>query len=517
MPNLDISSPIQDASVDTSYFQTLVLTGQSNTAAAGLYQDLELLTKEEINATFGASSHLAAMLRDVNTTWENSLVKPKLWAASYADKSVAVARILTATVSGTSTEERTLKLKINSLNPDRIASQEAAILALRNTKSAYCAEYALNGDQFGAPKNAAHVFTPKLTKATVNDVIVEVVIPKSTAAAAAAALINTAINAKAESIYGSAVSTATLTLTAKHKGSLSNLFAIEVVNKTLAAGLTLSIVEDTAGSDVVDATGILNLTDPEGTALSDLTFNFVVAPISYSITNLVTDAKLKWDNVTNYRNKSKPYLILRSTAIDTTSGTAINDLASAQPIETNGIVKTLAILKTIGLTIRGVTKVSEINALKAKQFTAIEYEPTTGLYSVGQCTTLSNIARFKDIESVLATAAIRKFLVEIAIPPYFGEKRFTTGELVDSDLVNKADVVEFFEVQGNILDGTNKTGDYGDDYAGLIVNSAAAKARLSEVLNAETHFDPMAKQVATKFLSNLTDPIRSIFIINSVR
>lgn len=517
MPNIDISAPIQDDSIDTSYFQTVLLTGQSNTASAGLHKDLELLTKEEIDSQFGANSHLASMLRDVNTIWENSLVKPKLWAASYADKSDAVARVLTATVSGTSTEERTLKLKINSLNPDRIAAQEAAILALRNTKGAYCGEYSLNGTQFGAPKNAAHVFTPKLPKATVNDVIIEVVIPKSTGANAAAALVNAAINAATQSIYSSAVSSAVVTLTSRHKGSLSNFFAIEVVNKTTPAGLSISIVEDTAGSDVVDASGVLSLTDSEGTALSDLTFNFVVAPISYSIANLVTDAKAKWDNVTAYRNQSKPYIIVRATAIDTTSNTAINDLASAQPIEVNGVVKTLSILRVLGLTIKGVTKVSEINKLKAKQFTAIEYEPTTGLYSIGQCHSLSNLARFKDIESVIAVMAIRKFLVEKAIPSYFGEKRFTTGE-GDGSTVNIDQIIEFFDSQGSILDGTNVTNEnYADDYAFLIVNSEAAKSRRFEILKAETKFDKAAKQVATKFASSLTDPVRSIFIINSYR
>jgi len=297
-----ISAPIEDASVDTSYVQTIVLTGQSNTATEGLHKDLELLTQDQINTQFGASSHLASMLRECATIWENSIVKPKLWAASYEDNSSAVARILEATVSGTSTEERTLKLRINSLNPDRIAAQEVAILAARNTKAAYCAEYAQNNVQFGAPKNAKNTFTPKLTKATVNDVIVEVVIPKSTGANAAAALINAAINAKTTSVYGSAVSSAVLTLTAKHKGSLGNFFSFEVVYGTMPAGLALAVVEDTAGSDVVDASGVLDLEDGYGVKLKNLNFNFFVAPISYSVSAVVTDAKAKFDNVTNYKN-----------------------------------------------------------------------------------------------------------------------------------------------------------------------------------------------------------------------
>lgn len=512
-----ISAPIEDASVDTSYYQTVVLVGQSNTATAGLYKDLELLTKDQINTKFGASSHIAAMLRDCNTIWENSIVKPKLWATSYIDKTTAVARILQCVVSGTSTEEKTLKLKVNSLNPDRIAAQEVAILAARNTKGAYCAEYALNGIQFGAPKNAKNTFTPKLATVTTNDVIIEVLIPKGATSASAAALINTAINAKVDCIYSSTVSTSTITITSKHKGSLSNFFAFEIVAKSLPSGLAFALTESTAGSDVVDTTGILELEDENSVKLKNLNFNFFVAPISYSIATVVTDAKAKFDNVTNYQNKSRAYQIFRNTVIDTSNSSAINSLASSEPIETNGIVKCLGVLKLVGLTIKGVSDIAEANALEAKQFTAIKYESDTGIYYVGACSSLSNLTRFVNIEAVIAALAIRKFIVEEMIPPFFGEKAFTTGDVVDGSVTNKDGVIAFFEYVGAILDGTNITSDYGNDYAGLVVSGADAQARRSEILNASTYFDKSAKMLVLKFANDLVDPIRSIFIINSFR
>jgi len=512
-----LSAPIVDASVDTSYIQTVVLTGQSNTATAGLYKDLELLTKEEINTKFGASSHLAAMLRDVQTIWENSLIKPKLWAASYQDKSDAVARILEAVVSGTSTEERELKIRLNSLNPDRIIAQEVAILAARNTKGAYCAEYSQNSVQFGMPRNAKNTFTPKLVKATTNDVIVGVTIPKSTTAAAAATLINTAINAKAEAIYGSTVDTATLTLTAKHKGSLSNFFSIEVVPGTMPSGLQISITEDTEGSDVVDVSGILSLQDENDTSLADLNFNFFVAPISYSISAVITDAKAKFDNVTNYQNKSRAYQIFRATAIDTSSSSVINSLASSQPVEVDGIVKSLSVLKLVGLKIKGVSNVAEADALEAKQFTAIKYESDTGIYYVGACSSLSSSIRFKNIEAVIAALAIRRFTVEKMIPTFFGEIAYTEEDAIDASMVNKEGIIGFFNYVGLILDGSNVSTDFGSDYAGLVVSGSEARARRDEILRASTFFDKSAKMVALNFANELLDPIRSIFIINSFR
>ena len=44
MLNPAISFLTQDAVVDTSFYKTLVITGQSNTATAGIHKDIELKT-----------------------------------------------------------------------------------------------------------------------------------------------------------------------------------------------------------------------------------------------------------------------------------------------------------------------------------------------------------------------------------------------------------------------------------------------------------------------------------------
>ncbi len=110
-----ISAPIEDARVDTSTFQTLVVVGQSNDATAGLYKDLRFLTHAQINTKFGADSHIAAMLRDVLTVYADSITKPRIWAASYADVVTDTARILESTVTGTATRDCTIKININGL------------------------------------------------------------------------------------------------------------------------------------------------------------------------------------------------------------------------------------------------------------------------------------------------------------------------------------------------------------------------------------------------------------------
>jgi hypothetical protein len=513
-----ISAPIVDSSIDTSYYQTMVVVGQSNTATAGLYKDIELMTKEAINSKFGANSHLAACLRDVETYFENSLVKPKVIAASYQDNTGATARVLESVVAGTSTEEKTLKIVFNSLNPDRISCQQAAILSLRNTESAYCGEYSAGSLQWGAPKNAGVTFNPKLTKITANDCIVEVVIPKGSTAAAAATLINTAINAKADCIYSSTVVDDTLTITARHKGSIGNLFGFEVIKKTIPAGLTITTTEDTAGSGVVDASAVLDLTDDENVKLKDLKFNFFVAPISYSVANVVTDAMAKFKNVTFTNNESYSYTIHRATAIDTSNSTAINNLAIAEPVELNGVIKTLSVLKTVGLAIKGVYNYSEQVALGAKQFTPILYKRETGVYSVGAFKTLANdeYKLFKDFENLFAAITVRKFIVEKRVPELTDEKSFTSGQSTEN-AINKENVVTFFMTTANILNGSIVSTEFSDRYAGLIENSAEALARTEQLLNSNVKFDKASKQLALELANTLINPIRSIFIINSFR
>ena len=512
--NPAVSFITKDAVVDTSFFKTMLVVGQSNVAEEGLYKDIELNTAKDINVMFGEDSHLAACLKDALTMFSNSIVKPKIWAVSYEDEATAVARILESVVAGTATESKTMQIKMNSLNPDRTATQTASVLALRNTKGAYCGDFARNAIEFGSPVNARRSFNPILANAFTNDVIIEVEITNGMTSDQAAAAIDAAINAKTSAIYGSSVASSTLTLTANHKGALSNMFAFEIVQTSIAEGLTITTTEDTAGTGVVDATQILEILDTEGERLGDLDFNYMVLPYGYSVSALVTDSYSKFENVLNYNNQCLEYNIIRGTALDLSNDTALNALAVAEPIETTGITKVMLVSELDGLKIKGTWAKSTRNKIENKQFTPIQRE-LDGKISVGNAYTLSDSIGFVNLERLLASSLVRELIVEKFIPADFGEADYTTGTNTDSSTYNRDQVISTFQSYRDILDGTVVNTVYGTDFAGLVSNSEEARARLDELLDATVSFDKVTKQLALQYISELINPIKSIFIISS--
>lgn len=503
-----------DSAVDTSFYKTVLVVGQSNTASEGIYKNLELLTEAQINTNFGANSHLAACLRDVRTLMADSIVKPKIMAVSYEDKFDAVNRIVTATVTGTATEDRTLNIKLNSLNPDRMMTQEAVILALRNTKGAYCGKYARNGVEFGSPRNANMGINPILADAFTNDVIVEVEITRGMTASQAAAAINTAVNAKTTAIYTSTVLLEVVTLTADHKGAIGNMFAVECVSSTIAAGLAIALEEETAGSGVVDATAILAITDENSIPLSELNFDFMVIPYGYSVTALVADAKAKWDNVLDYNNQCLNYEIMRSVALDLSSATAINSLASAESINEAGIVKQILISKLDGLRIIGVNDKATRDLIESKQFTPLQREKD-GRISIGNAYTLSNSISFRTLRNVITIGLVREVHIEKFFAPDFTERNYVDGKSVNSYSYNRDEIIARFKYFRDILDGTVINNDtYTNDYAGVLENSPRAREKFDELLQIMVSFDKTNDQLIVPLNNTLTHPIKSIFVLS---
>lgn len=513
----NISAPIQDASVDTSSFQTLLLVGQSNDTTAALYKDLEYLNHSQIDTKFGADSHIGAMIRDVITMYSSSIIKPKLWALTYADVGANTARVLTATVSGTATKDCTLQLKINSLNPDRIAAQTAAVASLRMTKGAYCGDYTIGNEEFGSPNLASNNFTPILDKATYNDVIIDVSISSGDSASSIATKINTAINANSQAIYSSSVASAVVTLTCEHKGVIGNFMGFEAIATSFRdAGFTIASVETTAGAGVPDATGILNITDEDGEKLSSLNFNQIVLPYGYSYTALKNDSYAKFENVLAYGNKCLEYMIFRGTAVDTSNTSTIDTIASSNPIEEKGVVSCLLMAKLSGLTIKGVSNYSESSYIKNKQISPIQYDKDFG-YNVGATSTLSNSTAFKPISSFFASSMARKFVVEKKIQIDFFEKTFGFGSSVKISTLDKTTALALFELYFDVLSGRKSDVVYGSDYAGLIDNSETAKRNFLEVLNLKFSFDKTSGQLTSKAVYDLIAPIKGVLYPQSFR
>lgn len=515
MLNPDASFLTEDASTESSFSKTALVVGQSNSAAQGIHKNLQLKTQDEIDTLFGAGSHLAALLRDSIKMMSNSIVKPNLWAVNYHDKSDAVKRVLSCEVSGPATEAKTLLIKINAGSPNRVAVQAATVLALRNTKGAYCGDFAQNAIEFGAPVNARRAFNPILANYSDNDVIIEVSITSGMSAIAIATAISSAISAQSKSLYDVDNEDEIITLTAKHKGAIGQHFTFEIVNSSIPAGVSFTTSQTTAGSGVVDATGILTLEDSDSVALEDLDFNYVTVPYGYSIAALVTDAKNKLDNVLDFNNRCLEYHLFRGTAVDLSDDVELDALASAEPIAASGVVKTIFVMEKTDLLIKPILKRSKRKAVENKQFTPIQYDAKNGDVTVGNCYTLSNSTGFKNIERLLAAELVREVIIEKFMPTDFPESDFTTGDNVDSTTYNKEGIVSKFQSYRDILDGSNVNSVYGKDFSNIVVSSSEARARFDELLNVSVTFDKPSKQVALKLANELTNPIKSIFIISS--
>lgn len=512
-----ISAPIEDAGVDTSSIQTLLIVGQSNDATAGLYQNLEYSTHAEVNTKFGEDSHIAALLRDIITQNSDSTIKPKLWAVSYEDVSDDTARVLEVTVSGTATKDCTLNININGLSPDRTSAQAAGIAALRMTKGAYCGDFTIGNEEFGKPNLASNNFTPILAKATYNDVIVQVAVSSGDSASTIAAAINTAINAETKSLYSSTVSSAVVTLTCKHKGAIGNFIGFEAVASSFRdAGFTISAVEDTAGAGSPDASDILDLTDEDGTKLSALNFNQIALPYGYSSSALKNDSYSKFENILNYGNKGLEYMIFQGTAIDTSSTSAVNTVASAHPTEEKGAVKCIIISRINGLAIKGITDSSDYSYISTKQLTPLLYDKDRG-YSLMDTSTLSDSTSFAPISGFFASSMSRKYVAEKRIQTDFFEKSFTFGTSNKVSILNKAQAIGLFEFYFDVLAGNKTDPVYGDDYCGLIDNSESARKNFVDVVNLKFSFDKVSGQLTSKAIYDLIAPIKGILYPQAFR
>jgi hypothetical protein len=515
-----ISATIEDASVDSSITQTLVVVGQSNTATAGLYKELEFLTHKQINTKFGENSHIASSLRDVITMYADSIVKPRLWAVSYADVSEDTPRVLESTVVGTATRDLTLKININGLNPDRTSAQTAGVAALRMTKGAYCAAYTVSNEEFGNAYLASDNFTPILAKATYNDVIVEVAVSSGDNATAIATKINAAINAATKSLYSSTSSAGVLTLTCLHKGAIGNFIGFEPVPSSFRdAGFAITTTEDTAGEGVPDASGILNLEDEEGTKLSALNFNLISLPYGYSSTALQNDAFAKFENVLAYGNRCLEYIIFKGTAVDTSSTSAVNAVASANPVEEKGLVKCILLSKLSGLTIKPVTDYAESAYIKTKQLSPIQFDSTLG-YNVGATSTLADSTLFNAISNVFASSMARKFIIEKKMIIDFYEKKYSFGTGAPTNkisIISKEKAIGLFEFYYDVLAGLKSDPVYGTDYSGLIDSAEQFRKNFVDVLTLRITYDKTTGQLSTKAVYELMSPIKGILFPQSFR
>jgi hypothetical protein len=499
-----------DGVQDTSYKERIVIVGQSNTATAGLYKNIELMSSKEIDTLFGKSSQIGRSLRDANSML-TGFVKPSIYAVSYADKSNAVARTLQTTITGNAIKSFTQKIKIHSLDPFNLSVQTAVAHAMRHTKGCACASVSQNGAvTVGLPANAAQNFNAPLPQAKTNDVYVNVEIAKNETPAQIAAKVVAAVNANAYSVYSAASSGAVITFTSKHKGEIGQFFSVEFIPYSSATGVSYETLENIAGSGSVDiSTMLTNVLDETETPLGELDFNYLVVPYSYNIDALKTDAYAKWENVYNYRGRALDYIIFQATALDLTDNTELNALAVDNPTSEEGIVRHLMVLSKETNSVIRLVKPSKIAIVESKQFTPIT-EEQDGKATVGNSFTLSDSAGFIDLSRVLSSSIVRAFIIEKRIPEQFQEKSFTTGSVVQGFMKNTGEIIADFKETRDIVDGTNQNTVWGTMFAGLVSNSSTARAVFDELLEATTSFSN--KTVFVNIVNELLNPIQNISI-----
>lgn len=498
-----------DALQNTAFMRTVVIVGQSNTATAGLYKDIEFDDLQAIDAKFGKSSHLGRALRDASIML-TGFVKPKIWAVSYQDKSTAVARVLETTVTGTATKSYTQKIKIHSLDPFNASVQVAVAHAMRETKGCACASvYANASITTGLPANSGGQFNAPLTKIKANDVIIDVAITKGDTASQVATKIEDAINANAYSIYTADSTAGVVTLTSKHKGAISQFFAVEFIANSNTTGLTFETLEDIAGSDAVDISAMLTaVKDNDNKPLGELDFDYIIIPYSYNITNLVTDAYAKWENVTAYGNRALDYRIVQATAIDLSDNTDLDTLTTDNAIEESGITRHLCVLSLDDLIIRPVSY-TKTALIESRQFTPIQQEFDNSI-TVGNSYTLSSQTGFVALNRVLASSVARSFIVEKAIPSFYREKNWSNGTAIQPFVISREEAIAHAKYTRDILDGTNLNTEYGSDYAQTIDNSIDARSQFDEYLEATISFDISSKTLSLNFINTLLNGIENL-------
>ena len=503
----------QYAVVDQTFYKTILLVGQSNVATAGIYKDLHLKTVNQINTMFGADSHLAFLIKDSLTMFQG-FVKPKIMAVSYKDNLADVKRVLNLEITGTSTEQKTLQVKINSLNPDRISTQTVSAFASFFTEDAFCIDYSRNGKLIrGSIKNTASGYHPVFSTIYNNDVIVEIDITEGMTQNQIATLINTKINASVNALYDSTVLDNDLTLTATHKGIIGQNFTFEIVQSTIPAGVSFNLTQTTAGSGVIDTSSILDITDEEGVKLSSLRFDYVVIPYGFSITNLVNDAKAKFDNVLEYNNRCLDYYIFQSTSIDLSSDVALDSLASANPTTEKGLARCLIILeKKDNFTNKGVFEYDKRYLIKLKQFTPFQIEEDK-TFNLGNCSSLSNNEIYADLTKLFSVSIIRKLYVETFIPEDFtGAENYDANGISNTLNYTKSDIEAFFENYRDYVDGTLTTHPiYKDRFSGLIKRNDEVRSQYNEILANSIYFDS-SQTLNLSLMFNLVETIKNLFI-----
>jgi len=530
---IQISSQIKASNVNANYSNTVVLVGQATTANTGIFTDIELKSNNEINTLFGAGSHLSMILREaVNVCNNNGFTKPKVMAISYPDDvSGDVAKIISLELTGTTaTESKILKIIFNRHNASRYSALISTLFASKVTNNTDISKYFNLG--LGSPKLASKGYCANLTTIYDNDLIIDVEVLKGETISQIATKINTAINNTSTCTFSSTVSAGVLTLTAKNKGLVSQEYTIEIDNTTIPAGITTTITQTTEGTGTIDISNILNLTK-NNIKLDNMKFKYIAIPYGWNDTNLVINAKQKYDNVLQYNNQALDYRIIKTSAVDCSNIANIDTFASNNPKSEDGLNKIVFVLNKISnLKNKAIIGLDIYNKLDFYNLTGIAFD-NYDEYSVHlrPVRTLSSVDTLKDLPKLITISIIREVFVERLIPRDFtGNENYTDGTGDQGEkLYDKAILKSIFLNYCNYFylgsDSNNQqitsqgiipASVLSGQFAGMINDSETAKQTLEDVIDATLNYNSNVKEVRIELAFNLFSQIEKLTIINNI-
>jgi hypothetical protein len=521
------------SNVDTSYSSPVIIVGQTTTANTGIFTDIEIKSKSEINTLFGAGSHLSMMLREALTVCENNgFTKPKVLAVSYADDvSGDVAKVVKLELTGTTaTESKVLKIIFNRHNQSRYSALISTLFSAKVVDNTDLTKY-YDTDflSSGSPKNASYGYVSNLTTIYDNDLTVYVEILKGETINQIAAKINTAINAETNCTFASAVTDGIITLTAKNKGIVSQEYTVELDQLTIPSGVTTSLTQLTAGSGTIDISNILNLTK-NNVKLDNMKFKCIAIPYGWNDIALVINAKAKFDNVLNYQNQALDYRIIKTAAVDCSDIANIDTFAINHPKSEEGLNQILFVLNAIS-NIRNIPTSDKAIADKLDfyNFTGISYDNYNyNSVSLKPVRTLSSKDIFKSLSSVITSSIVREIFVERYIPMYFtGNENYSDGSGdIYLGIYGKKELKSIFlsafnyfymgSVESN--ETATKPATIGSgQFSGMIKNDAKSIKILEDIIDATLSYNTSAKEVRTQLITSLYSQIEKLTIINNIR
>lgn len=515
----------------------VLIVGQSNQIPTNkeFYANIQLWDRALIENTFGKGQEMTMKLLDALTITNQSPLyeyKPIIDAICYKDITGSPTSwgdaIYWIDVAGTSAVDGSIKIVFNKNNASRLDAEIITRFAMMKHLNANVSGIALDGTLLGTPSNISKPFHQKYNTSYENDSFITISIAKNTSAANVASQISSAINNAISVPFTSTVTGAKIILTPKNKGAAVNDYNIQEASNTTNKSITLACTRNTA----VDTDHVPDLTDffttpvdNNGTTINTIKYDFYCFPNGYleksaNFTVITNTLKDKYNSAPQNNVTDGHVVIVK--AIDTSSNTEINNLATKFPIDesvnTNKNANvSVIVLKRNALANQAVTSPLEINNLASKKFSYCSI--ADGFLQQATIYTLKAEGDFQDeLINKLVNRYQRLFTAIALLQGDLLEKNYTTNAdvLNVNNYINKEIVIEIFN-RINIALTTGNVSDelYGTTFTGILDNNEKINELFITTLNNTIAFDKAAKTLSVTTYNKYPNALEAVMINNS--